>query len=86
MDMYHSIGFGCTSWQISVIFGTAEYLRYPDGTSAAHKGCPFLSSLLPVAQHSQKMAINLDSIKKNAKFLGKFFSCDRICQLRFLGR
>jgi len=53
-------------------------LRYPDGTSAAHKALPTLTRLPPIAHHSQKKMFNLDVIKKNAKFLGKFFSCDRI--------
>jgi len=33
---------------------------------------------LPIAHHSRKKTINLDSIKKFAKFLKKFLDCDRI--------
>ncbi len=34
-----------------------------------------LTTTLPIAHYSHKKTINLDAIKKNAKFSGKFFSC-----------
>jgi len=59
---------GWIEWQLCHVLEATESLRYPDGTSVAHEAWPTLPRL-PIAHHSHKKTINLDSIKESAKFL-----------------
>jgi len=66
LKAYHSIGISWGTWQISVISGDAESLRYPVDSFCGTQSLTFLITTPPIAHHSQKMTLNLNSIKQVA--------------------